>query len=115
MPKGKYMIKIDALSGGEKSVAVLALILAFQNEKPSPVYYLDEVDMFLDGYNAEQVGKLFRENSKKAQVIMVSLKKAVSKICNKHNRCNHRWAWEYKNCGKIYGGGRWRKARFSGR
>ncbi len=80
MPKGKYMIKIDALSGGEKSVAVLALILAFQNEKPSPVYYLDEVDMFLDGYNAEQVGKLFRENSKKAQVIMVSLKKAVSKF-----------------------------------
>ncbi len=81
-PSGKQMIKIDALSGGEKSVAVLALILAFQIKNPSPVYYLDEVDMFLDGHNAEHVGELFRENSRSSQVVMVSLKGAVSKFAD---------------------------------
>ncbi len=81
-PKGEYMIKIDALSGGEKSLAVLALILSFQIKNPSPLYYLDEVDMFLDGNNAEHVGELFSENSNKSQIVMVSLKGAVSKFAN---------------------------------
>jgi chromosome segregation protein len=81
-PKGKHMIKIDALSGGEKSVAVLSLIVSFQIKNPSPIYYLDEVDMFLDGHNAEHVGELFKENSKSSQVVMVSLKGAVSKFAN---------------------------------
>ena len=81
-PSGKQMIKIDALSGGEKSVAVLALILSFQIKNPSPIYYLDEVDMFLDGHNAEHVGELFRENSRSSQVVMVSLKGAVSKFAD---------------------------------
>jgi chromosome segregation protein len=81
-PKGKHMIKIDALSGGEKSVAVLALILSFQIKNPSPIYYLDEVDMFLDGHNAEHVGELFMENSKTSQVVMVSLKGAVTKFAD---------------------------------
>lgn len=81
-PRGKHMIKIDALSGGEKSVAVLALVLSFQIKNPSPIYYLDEVDMFLDGHNAEHVGELFMENSKTSQVVMVSLKGAVTKYAD---------------------------------
>ncbi len=81
-PKGKYMIKIESLSGGEKSLAALSLIMSFQRAKPSPFYYLDEVDMFLDGYNAEHMGLMFKENSKHAQIIMVSLKGAVSKYAD---------------------------------
>jgi len=81
-PRGNFMIKIEALSGGEKSLAVLALILSFQIKNPSPLYYLDEVDMFLDGNNAEQVGELFKENSEKSQIVMVSLKGAVSKFAD---------------------------------
>ncbi|SMD30250.1 chromosome segregation protein SMC [Picrophilus oshimae] len=81
-PKGKYMIKIESLSGGEKSLAALSLIMAFQRAKPSPFYYLDEVDMFLDGYNAEHMGSMFKENSRHAQIIMVSLKGAVSKYAD---------------------------------
>ena len=38
--------------------------------------------MFLDGYNAEQVGSLFRENAETSQIIMVSLKGAVSKFAS---------------------------------
>lgn len=78
-PKGKTLRKIDSLSGGEKSLTAIAFILAVQRIKPSPVYYLDEIDMFLDGSNAERIGRMFAENSNYSQILMVSLKKAMLK------------------------------------
>lgn len=81
-PKGKTLRKIDSLSGGEKSLTAIAFILAVQKIKPSPIYYLDEIDMFLDGSNAEKIGKMFAENSNYAQILMVSLKKAMLKYAD---------------------------------
>ena len=81
-PKGTNFSKIEALSGGEKSLTALSFILAVQRINPSPVYYLDEVDMFLDGANAERVGKMFRSNSNTSQVFAVSLRKAMLKYAD---------------------------------
>lgn len=81
-PKGTNFSKIEALSGGEKSLTALSFILAVQRINPSPVYYLDEVDMFLDGANAERVGKMFRANSNTSQVFAVSLRKAMLKYAD---------------------------------
>jgi chromosome segregation protein len=81
-PKGTNFSKIEALSGGEKSLTALSFILAVQRINPSPVYYLDEVDMFLDGANAERVGKMFRANSDNSQVLAVSLRKAMLKYAD---------------------------------
>lgn len=81
-PKGTNFSKIEALSGGEKSLTALSFILAVQRINPSPVYYLDEVDMFLDGANAERVGKMFRANSHTSQVFSVSLRKAMLKYAD---------------------------------
>lgn len=81
-PKGYNFTKIEALSGGEKSLTALAFILAVQRTNPSPVYYLDEVDMFLDGANAERVGKLFRSNSTTSQIFSVSLRKSMLKYAD---------------------------------
>lgn len=81
-PKGTNFSKIEALSGGEKSLTALSFILAVQRINPSPVYYLDEVDMFLDGANAERVGKMFRSNSNTSQVFSVSLRKAMLKYAD---------------------------------
>lgn len=81
-PKGKTLRKIDSLSGGEKSLTAIAFILAVQRIKPSPVYYLDEIDMFLDGANAERIGRMFAENSNYSQILMVSLKKAMLKYAD---------------------------------
>ncbi len=81
-PKGTNFSKIEALSGGEKSLTALSFILAVQRINPSPVYYLDEVDMFLDGANAERVGKMFRSNSHTSQVFAVSLRKAMLKYAD---------------------------------
>jgi chromosome segregation protein len=74
-PKGERGMRLEALSGGEKSLASLAFIFAIQEYQPSPFYVLDEVDMFLDGLNAEKIAKIIKENSRMAQFIMISLKK----------------------------------------
>lgn len=81
-PKGTNFSKIESLSGGEKSLTALSFILAVQRINPSPIYYLDEVDMFLDGANAERVGKMFRSNSHTSQVMAVSLRKAMLKYAD---------------------------------
>ncbi len=81
-PKGKGFSKVEALSGGEKSLTALSFIMALQRTNPSPVYYLDEVDMFLDGANAERVGKMFKGNSYTSQVFAVSLRKAMLKYAD---------------------------------
>ncbi len=81
-PKGTNFSKIEALSGGEKSLTALSFILSVQRINPSPIYYLDEVDMFLDGANAERVGKMFRANSDTSQVFAVSLRKAMLKYAD---------------------------------
>lgn len=76
-PEGKKSLRLGALSGGEKSMASLAFIFAIQEYRPSPFYVLDEIDMFLDGVNAEVVAKTIKNNSRKAQFIVVSLRKVT--------------------------------------
>jgi chromosome segregation protein len=78
-PRGKKVLTLSALSGGEKSIASLALIFALQNYDPSPFYVLDEVDMFLDSINAEVVSRMIKENSDQAQFIVVTLRRPTLK------------------------------------
>ena len=76
-PKNGKLLRLEALSGGEKSLTALAFIFAIQEFQPSPFYVLDEVDMFLDSVNAEMVAKRVKESSAKAQFIQVSLRKVT--------------------------------------
>ena len=76
-PKNGKLLRLEALSGGEKSLTALAFIFAIQEYQPSPFYVLDEVDMFLDSVNAEMVAKRIKESSGKAQFIQVSLRKVT--------------------------------------
>ena len=78
-PRGKKVLLLSALSGGEKSIASLAFIFAIQRYDPSPFYVLDEVDMFLDGVNAENVSRMVKQNALDSQFIMVSLRKIALK------------------------------------
>ena len=81
-PKGKKMIRLEALSGGEKSLTALTFILAIQQYIPSPFYLFDESDMFLDAFNAENVARILKENSSRAQFIVVSLRRVVLKYAD---------------------------------
>ncbi|MBU3901821.1 MAG: chromosome segregation protein SMC [Candidatus Thermoplasmatota archaeon] len=78
-PKDSRVMRLEALSGGEKSLTALALIFAIQHYKPSPFYVLDEVDMFLDAVNAEKIAQMVKNNSKYAQFIMMTLRKITLK------------------------------------
>ena len=81
-PHGKKVLLLNALSGGEKSIASLAFIFAIQQYDPSPFYVLDEVDMFLDGINAETVSRMVKQKALDSQFIMVSLRKVALKEAN---------------------------------
>jgi chromosome segregation protein len=76
-PKNGKLLRLEALSGGEKSLTALAFIFAIQELQPSPLYVLDEVDMFLDSVNTELVARRVKKSSAKAQFIQVSLRKVA--------------------------------------
>ncbi len=81
-PVGKTVARLEQLSGGEKSLASLAFIFAMQRYDPSPLYVFDEVDMSLDGMNAEYVGRMLRRNAERAQFIVISLRKVTLKFAS---------------------------------
>ncbi len=70
--KGDEFLDMKAGSGGEQSLLVVALILALQKHNPAPVYALDEVDTFLDLDNTRAAAQLFKEASKKSQLILIT-------------------------------------------
>jgi len=78
-PPHKKVLRLEALSGGEKSLVSMAFIFALQEYDPSPFYILDEVDQNLDAVNAEKVAKMLHRNSSRAQTMQVSLRKVTLK------------------------------------
>jgi chromosome segregation protein len=82
-PRGKDVQYLEAMSGGEKTLAALALIFAIQEYKPSPFYYFDEVDASLDEANTRRVGELIREKSKEAQFIVVSHREVIANFADR--------------------------------
>jgi len=76
-PSGKPFHRLEAMSGGEKSLTALSFIFAIQMFRPAPFYAMDEIDMFLDGVNVERVAKLIKKIAAQAQFIVVSLRKPM--------------------------------------
>jgi chromosome segregation protein len=76
-PRGKKMQRLESMSGGEKSLTSLAFVFALQRTTPAPFYALDEVDMNLDGLNAEKLAAMVRRESQQAQFLVVSLRKPM--------------------------------------
>jgi chromosome segregation protein len=82
-PRGKDVQYLEAMSGGEKTLAALSLIFAIQEYKPSPFYYFDEVDAHLDEANARKVGELIKEKSRSAQFIVVTLREVLASFADR--------------------------------
>ena len=76
MPPMKRYMPMDALSGGEKTVASLALIFALHSYKPSPFFVLDEIDAALDNINVQRVSAYVRQRAvvDQLQCVVISLK-----------------------------------------
>ena len=71
-PKGKAVRRLNAMSGGEKSLTALSFLFALQRFRPSPFYAFDEVDSFLDGVNVERLAGLIARQAHQAQFMVVS-------------------------------------------
>ncbi|XP_026545534.1 structural maintenance of chromosomes protein 1B [Notechis scutatus] len=90
---GKRFMPMDNLSGGEKSVAALALVFAMHSFRPAPFFVLDEVDAALDNTNIGKVSSFIRQQSEERfQIIVISLKEefyskadALIGICSKQD------------------------------
>ncbi|KAM4782960.1 structural maintenance of chromosomes protein 1B isoform 2-T2 [Cyanocitta cristata] len=72
---GKRFMPMDSLSGGEKTVAALALVFAIHSFRPAPFFILDEIDAALDNTNIDKVSSFIREQAhERFQMIVISLK-----------------------------------------
>ncbi|KAG0339167.1 Structural maintenance of chromosomes protein 1 [Podila horticola] len=78
MPPLKRFRDMDQLSGGEKTMAALALLFAIHSYRPSPFFVLDEVDAALDNMNVSRIGQYLQDHaSVNLQFIVISLKNSL--------------------------------------
>ena len=70
------------LSGGQRSLIALSLVLSLLRFKPAPVYILDEVDAALDLSHTQNIGKMIKAHFKQSQFLVVSLKEGMFNNAN---------------------------------
>jgi structural maintenance of chromosome 2 len=73
---------LTELSGGQRSLLALSLILALLLFKPAPMYILDEVDAALDLSHTQNIGMMIRSHFSSSQFIVVSLKEGMFNNAN---------------------------------
>merc|ERR1712167_218323 len=74
---GLWKESLSELSGGQRSLIALSLVLAMLLFKPAPMYILDEVDAALDLSHTQNIGVMLRAHFKASQFIVVSLKEGM--------------------------------------
>ncbi|KOC65212.1 Structural maintenance of chromosomes protein 2 [Habropoda laboriosa] len=79
---GIWKESLGELSGGQRSLVALSLILAMLLFKPAPLYILDEVDAALDLSHTENIGTMLKRHFKHSQFIVVSLKDGMFNNAN---------------------------------
>lgn len=81
-PPGKRLQNIMLLSGGEKSLTAIALLLAIFRYRPSPFCILDEVDSQLDDVNITRFSEKIKEMSQRTQFIIITHNKTTMQIAD---------------------------------
>uniref|UniRef100_A0A1E1XGS4 Structural maintenance of chromosomes protein n=1 Tax=Amblyomma aureolatum TaxID=187763 RepID=A0A1E1XGS4_9ACAR len=79
---GVWKDTLQELSGGQRSLVALSLILSLLLFKPAPIYILDEVDAALDLSHTQNIGQMLRAHFKQSQFIVVSLKEGMFNNAN---------------------------------
>lgn len=82
-PNKKSWKRISNLSGGEKTLASLALIFALHYYKPSPLYVMDEIDAALDFANVSIVGHYIKQRTGNTQFIIISLRNNMYELADR--------------------------------
>lgn len=82
-PSKKSWKNISNLSGGEKTLASLALVFALHHYKPTPLYVMDEIDAALDFKNVSIVGNYIKRRTRNAQFIIISLRNNMFELADR--------------------------------
>ena len=82
-PPKKSWKEVNKLSGGEKTLSSLSLIFALHYYKPTPLYFMDEIDAALDFKNVAIVADYIKKRTKDAQFIIISLRNNMFDLADK--------------------------------
>ncbi|MDQ2758783.1 MAG: AAA family ATPase, partial [Actinomycetota bacterium] len=81
-PPGKKIKRLSLLSGGERSLVAVALLVAIFKARPSPFYIMDEVEAALDDANLGRLITLFEELRDSSQLIVITHQKKTMEIAD---------------------------------
>jgi chromosome segregation protein len=81
-PAGKKVKRLSLLSGGERSLTAVALLVAIFKARPSPFYVMDEVEAALDDANLGRLLDIFTELQQDSQLIVVTHQKRTMEIAD---------------------------------
>ncbi len=81
-PPGKRIKRLSLLSGGERSLVAVALLIAIFKARPSPFYVMDEVEAALDDTNLGRLLGVFEELREKSQLIVITHQKRTMEIAD---------------------------------
>ena len=81
-PAGKKIERLSLLSGGERSLAAVALLIAIFKARPSPFYIMDEVEAALDDANLGRLLTIFEDLRQSSQLIVITHQKRTMEIAD---------------------------------
>ncbi|HYB13563.1 MAG TPA: AAA family ATPase, partial [Myxococcota bacterium] len=81
-PPGKRVVNVNALSGGEKTLTAVALLVSVFQVRPSPFFLLDEVDAALDDANVGRFNEIVKELAKESQFVIVTHNKRTIEVAD---------------------------------
>jgi chromosome segregation protein len=81
-PPGKKVKRLSLLSGGEKSLTAVAMLVAIFRARPSPFYVMDEVEAALDDVNLRRLIGLFEQLRTQSQLIVITHQKPTMEIAD---------------------------------
>ena len=81
-PAGKKVKRLSLLSGGERSLAAIAFLVAILRRAPSPFYVMDEVEAALDDMNLTRLLTIFKELQETSQLIVITHQKRTMEIAD---------------------------------
>ncbi|MEV6674666.1 chromosome segregation protein SMC [Streptomyces sp. NPDC051162] len=81
-PPGKKVKRLSLLSGGERSLTAVALLVAIFKARPSPFYVMDEVEAALDDTNLQRLIRIMEELQESSQLIVITHQKRTMEVAD---------------------------------